>query len=343
MDTSPYEIEASEIPSCFVLCRQALDSGREVHAYDGPVCTDIISTLGHLADFVDSSDPTKPTVTADTVLPGDPYGAPLTFPGVNGGTYHARTIGGAVDVPLIAGLMSGTMGALLIGPHGSGKTTLIRVASAHVDRKATVITCQSGHEPSSVIGGWVPDGDGYKLVLGHLGQAVIDGDVIVLDDVGRWGESMISALYSLLDEKRTLDTGDGRTLAAHPRTIVFATGNPEDTDMLPPAFLNRFPVTFEMGSDQSVVASLVNDQRMVALVEAISAADPELPHRTVQSAVSLWDAGNETLACGVLLRESGLDASNYPQGVQDALDVLREHGIEAITSMKVGSTAYAID
>lgn len=345
MDTSPYEIELSDVPGCYTLCREAIAEGREVHVYDGPVQVRTFTTLKALSCFVDQVDPsTKQNATVDVdALPGDPYGTSLCYPTPGGGTYHARTIGASADVPTMVGLMAGTTGAFLIGPPGSGKTTLIQIAADQADRDLTVITCQSGHEPSSVIGGWVPDGTGYKLVLGELGQAVADGDVVLLDDVGRWSEPMISAVYSLLDGKRTLDTGDGRTLDVHDDTIVFATGNPEDTDMLPPAFHSRFPVTIEMGSDPSVVAGLVNDPKMAALVEAISAADPEISHRTVQSAVDLWDTGNESLACGVLLAGSDLGDGTYPQNVQDAVAVLREHGIEAITSMKVGTTAFVTD
>lgn len=138
--------------------------------------------------------------------------------------------------------MANSIPTLLVGPAGSGKTTLGREVAKVLGRKPLVIGC-AGSSPVTFTGNWLPTGErgAFDLHLSDFAQGCIDGEtVIVLDEFDRVNPSDALTLNDVLASGEYRIPGYG-TVRQADTTGIIATAN-----------------TFGSGSDPMYVSEMLD-------------------------------------------------------------------------------------
>jgi len=136
---------------------------------------------------------------------------------------------------------------LLIGPTGSGKTTLPRYFCAKHNRPYVRISLNGGCTIEDLVGHYIAKGREMVWVNGLLTIAVKNGYVIVIDEINAAPSEIMFILNSLLDDERILilSSKDGETITPHPDFRLVATCNPTElgyagTQEINESLLDRF-------------------------------------------------------------------------------------------------------
>jgi len=136
---------------------------------------------------------------------------------------------------------------LLIGPTGSGKTTLPRYFCAKHNRPYIRISLNGGCTVEDLVGHYTVKGADMSWVDGLLTVAVRNGYVIVIDEINAAPSEIMFILNSLLDDERILilSSKDGETITPHPDFRLVATCNPTElgyagTQEINEALMDRF-------------------------------------------------------------------------------------------------------
>lgn len=204
---------------------------------------------------------------------------PEVYPRPNGQEYHARPWGKGTtqDVQVLRQARSATIAAyavggsgsamfpLLYGAPGCGKTALIEAAYG-----TDVITLMGTGdiETGDLEGGYVqtPSG-GFEWIDGGFVEALENGLVYFIDEIGLIDPKVMSLVYSVMDgrgEYTVTANPERGTIKAHPNFFVVAATNPNAPGVrLSEALLSRFTIQAEMTTDWTLAKKLGVSASMV--------------------------------------------------------------------------------
>lgn len=125
----------------------------------------------------------------------------------------------------------GSYNLLLVGPLGTGKSSLVEQVCARLGREVFVVQCHGRAEPSFFAGqivlGQAENGSGTitKWVDGPLLTAMRAGGVVVLDEYDVLPPDSVAWLFRLRDSRSVLIPETGELVVAHPDFRMALTGN----------------------------------------------------------------------------------------------------------------------
>ena len=140
---------------------------------------------------------------------------------------------------------------LIIGPKGTGKTSLVMEYATQKSKKLESINFSLRTRESHLVGT-------KNLVDGNIGfdegilvKSMKEGNILYLDEINAAEADVLLRLDEALDDRRqiVLKESDGRIIKAKNSWFVIATINPlthVGTKELPPQLLSRFPVRIRL-------------------------------------------------------------------------------------------------
>ena len=153
---------------------------------------------------------------------------------------------GVIDKAFEKGLF-----VLIIGPKGTGKTSLVREYAIQKSKELESINFSLRTRESHLVGT-------KNLVDGNIGfdegilvKSMKEGNILYLDEINAAEADVLLRLDEALDDRRQviLKESDGQTIKAKDSWFVVATINPlthVGTKELPPQLLSRFPVRIRL-------------------------------------------------------------------------------------------------
>ena len=140
---------------------------------------------------------------------------------------------------------------LIIGPKGTGKTSLVREYAIQKSKELESINFSLRTRESHLVGT-------KNLVDGNIGfdegilvKSMKEGNILYLDEINAAEADVLLRLDEALDDRRQiiLKESDGQVIKAKDSWFVVATINPlthVGTKELPPQLLSRFPVRIRL-------------------------------------------------------------------------------------------------
>ena len=140
---------------------------------------------------------------------------------------------------------------LIIGPKGTGKTSLVREYAIQKSKELESINFSLRTRESHLVGT-------KSLVDGNIGfdegilvKSMKEGNILYLDEINAAEADVLLRLDEALDDRRqiVLKESDGQIIKAKDSWFVVATINPlthVGTKELPPQILSRFPVRIRL-------------------------------------------------------------------------------------------------
>ena len=140
---------------------------------------------------------------------------------------------------------------LIIGPKGTGKTSLVREYAIQKSKELESINFSLRTRESHLVGT-------KSLVDGNIGfdegilvKSMKEGNILYLDEINAAEADVLLRLDEALDDRRQviLKESDGQIIKAKDSWFVVATINPlthVGTKELPPQILSRFPVRIRL-------------------------------------------------------------------------------------------------
>ena len=140
---------------------------------------------------------------------------------------------------------------LIVGPKGTGKTSLVREYAIQKSKELESINFSLRTRESHLVGT-------KSLVDGNIGfdegilvKSMKEGNILYLDEINAAEADVLLRLDEALDDRRQviLKESDGQIIKAKDSWFVIATINPlthVGTKELPPQLLSRFPVRIRL-------------------------------------------------------------------------------------------------
>jgi nitric oxide reductase NorQ protein len=140
---------------------------------------------------------------------------------------------------------------LIIGPKGTGKTTLVRKFASHMKKELLSVNFSLRTRESHLIGTKTLEKGEVSFVEGMLVKSMRDGKMLYLDEVNAAEADVLLRLDEALDDRRQLilKEAEGQIVNAAADWFVIATINPLShvgTKELPPQLLSRFPFRLKL-------------------------------------------------------------------------------------------------
>ena len=141
--------------------------------------------------------------------------------------------------------------AIIIGPKGTGKTSLVRDFARNKGRKLESINFSLRTRESHLIGTKTLTDGNVSFDEGILIKSMREGTILYLDEINSAEADVLLRLDEALDDRRqiALKESTGEVVNAKEGWFVIATINPlthSGTKELPPQLLSRFPVRISM-------------------------------------------------------------------------------------------------
>ena len=141
--------------------------------------------------------------------------------------------------------------ALIIGPKGTGKTTLVRKFASKMKKELYSVNFSLRTRESHLIGSKTLDKGDVSFVEGILVKSMRDGSLLYLDELNAAEPDVLLRLDEALDDRKqlVLKEAEGQIINASNSWFVIATINPlshVETKELPPQLLSRFPVRLKL-------------------------------------------------------------------------------------------------
>src|ERR687883_1186722 len=135
---------------------------------------------------------------------------------------------------------------LIIGPKGTGKTTLVRKFASQIKKDLYSVNFSLRTRESHLIGTKTLEKGEVSFVEGMLVKSMRDGNMLYLDELNAAEADVLLRLDEALDDRRqlVLKEAEGQIVNAAADWFVIATINPLShvgTKELPPQLLSRFP------------------------------------------------------------------------------------------------------
>lgn len=207
---------------------------------------------------------------------------------------------------------------LLVGPPGTGKSSAASVVAQVGDRAVTRVACHPAMTPDDLVGGWRLEalpGGGTRTVWtdGPGVRAMVNGSILLLDEIDRAPDEVSPALHALMDDPAIarLRRGDGTEVQPAPGFAVIATANGRPDD-LPDAVRDRVEVCLRATVPAPGALARV-PEALRGLVRASYDAQggiawewrPSLTMRRAMALVAIADAiGDESIAASLALADS---------------------------------------
>jgi nitric oxide reductase NorQ protein len=140
---------------------------------------------------------------------------------------------------------------LIIGPKGTGKTTLARKFASHMKKDQDSVNFSLRTRESHLVGSRTLDKGEISFVEGVLVKSMRNGTILYLDELNAAEADVLLRLDEALDDRRqlVLKEAEGQVIKASDDWFVIATINPLShvgTKELPPQLLSRFPVRMRL-------------------------------------------------------------------------------------------------
>src|SRR5574338_711251 len=140
---------------------------------------------------------------------------------------------------------------LIIGPKGTGKTTLVREFAAKRGIKLESINFSLRTRESHLVGAKTLESGAIGFEEGVLVRSMKEGGMLYLDEINSAEADVLLRLDEALDDRRqiVLKESGGELIKASKGWFVVATINPLShvgTKELPPQLLSRFPIRLRL-------------------------------------------------------------------------------------------------
>ncbi|HEY7110419.1 MAG TPA: AAA family ATPase [Nitrososphaeraceae archaeon] len=140
---------------------------------------------------------------------------------------------------------------LIIGPKGTGKTSLVRKFASETCKELHSINFSLRTRESHLIGSKTMNRGEISFVEGILIKSMKEGSILYLDEINAAEADVLLRLDEALDDRRQiiLKEAEGQAIRASNDWFVIATINPlshAGSKELPPQLLSRFPVRLKL-------------------------------------------------------------------------------------------------
>ena len=140
---------------------------------------------------------------------------------------------------------------LIIGPKGTGKTSLVMEYATQKSKELESINFSLRTRESHLVGTKTLVDGNIGFDEGILVKSMKEGNILYLDEINAAEADVLLRLDEALDDRRqiVLKESDGRIIKAKNSWFVIATINPlthVGTKELPPQLLSRFPVRIRL-------------------------------------------------------------------------------------------------
>ena len=214
---------------------------------------------------------------------------------------------------------------LIIGPKGTGKTSLVRDFARSMNIELESINFSLRTRESHLIGTKTLTDGTVNFDEGLLVKSMKKGDMLYLDEINSAEADVLLRLDEALDDRRqiVLKESTGEVIKAKENWFVIATINPlthTGTKELPPQILSRFPVRIRLEyppeeMELEIIKKYVSGEHDSEIIQAIKLAN------TLRQAAAVEElfyspSLRETIAFGKLLDKemSPKEAAKYVFG-----------------------------